>query len=61
MTTKTTYRSLNDRASRFVASLPASDPLVRANAMIDRAVAAQDAGDFALAETLLDLADTLTA
>lgn len=61
MTKQTTYRELNDRAAAYVARLEAADPLARANALIDRAVALQDAGELAGAEALLAEADALLA
>jgi hypothetical protein len=59
MPDKTTYRALDDRAAAYVVRLEESDPLARSNALIDRAVALQDAGEFAAAETLLAKADAL--
>ena len=56
---ETTYRALNDRAAAYIARLDESDPLARANALIDRAVALQDAGDLAAADALLAQADAL--
>lgn len=61
MTKHTTYRKLNDRAAAIVAALPSTDPVVRANALIDQAVALQDAGSLAAAEALMDEADALLA
>ena len=56
---ETTYRALNDRAAAYVAGLDESDPLARANALIDCAVALQDAGELAAADALLVQADEL--
>lgn len=56
---KTTYRSLNPKARAIVDRLPDADPLKRANELIDRAVALQDAGDPATASQLLGWADGL--
>lgn len=64
MPATTTYRALDDRAAAYNARLDADDPLAKANALIDQAVALQDAGDFdasgallAEAEALLDAED----
>ena len=59
MSPRTSYRRLNDRAARHVAALPSTDPLARANRLLDEAVAAQDRGDFAAAGRLEDEAEQL--
>lgn len=61
MPTRTTYKALNDRAAAYVATLPADDPLVRANDLIDRANAAIDSGDVELAGELFARVDELLA
>ena len=58
---ETTYRALNRRAQAYLEKLPASDPLVQANALIDAAVACDDAGDHETAAILTDAAEALLA
>jgi len=59
--TQTTVYALNTRASRYVATLTADDPIVQANALINEAVTLQDQGRTDEAETLLARADALLA
>ena len=56
---RTTYRSLNDRAAAYVATLDVDDPVVVANRLVDRAVALQDEGRLDEAADLLGAADRL--
>jgi hypothetical protein len=58
---ETTYRALDARAQAYLDKLPASDPLVRANALLDAAVAYDDAGDHQTATNLSDTAEALLA
>jgi hypothetical protein len=58
---ETTYRALNARAQAYLDKLPACDPLVRANALIDAAVACDDTGDHEAAAILADAAEALLA
>jgi hypothetical protein len=58
---ETTYRALDARAQAYLDKLPASDPLVRANALLDAAVACDDAGDHETAAVLVDAAEALLA
>ena len=60
-TTQTTARALNTRAAKYVATLPADDPIVTANCLINEAVVLQDEGRMAEAEELLARADALLA
>ncbi len=61
MPSQTTYRALNDRAQAYLDRLDASDPLVRANALIDAGVACDDAGDHETADALYAAAEALLA
>jgi hypothetical protein len=50
---------LNTRASKYVATLPATDPVVQANVLINDAVTLQDQGRFAEADALIAEADRI--
>jgi hypothetical protein len=56
---KTTARALNSRAAKYVASLPAEDPLAEANRLMDEAIRLQDCGKFAESEELIDRAEAI--
>lgn len=60
-TDRTTALALNTRAAQYVAKLDETDPLVLANALIDRACALQDAGQPDEAAELLDAAERFLA
>jgi hypothetical protein len=47
------------RAARYIATLPSDDPIIVANALVDRALALQDAGRIDEADELLAQAEAL--
>ena len=54
-------RTLPTRLARYLSNCDADDPLLRANQLVDEALALQDAGKFAEAEAVLNEAEALAA